>query len=412
MQNTGFSKTSYLNKEFLIISFMVINAFSWYFPLYVFFTNTFYSLEMKYEELLLIFGFHYFTVLLFAVISATLVNKILSRELLLSLWMLLGTLSSISIILLKFGEYVYLYLVSFLFGMSLGFGFPSCLAYFSHKVNIEHRGRASGITMFASFIGIFLLGFASNILDFKENVLVFTLWRGVGFIVFYVFKPKETKIKEVADVNYKSILSEKPFILYIIPWIMFSLVNFFGYPLQQHYLGIETSTMIATAEFGIGSVCALIGGYFSDVIGRKRLVIFGYVILGIAYAMLSILPTNQISIIIYAVFDGVAWGLFALIFFLVIWGDLAGNKPKDKYYLLGELPFLISSYISIIVAPYAKIISISISFSLASFFLFLAVLPLMYAPETLPEKVIRRRELKKYVEKAKKLREKYEKGED
>jgi hypothetical protein len=43
--------------------------------------------------------------------------------------------------------------------------------------------------------------------------------------------------------------------------------------------------------------------------------------------------------------------------------------------------------------------------SARAFFLFLAVLPLMYAPETLSEKKIKDRELKQYIEKAKKARE-------
>jgi len=47
------------------------------------------------------------------------------------------------------------------------------------------------------------------------------------------------------------------------------------------------------------------------------------------------------------------------------------------------------------------------AFSLASFFLFLAVLPLLYAPETLPEKKIELRRLRKYVETAKKFQRKY-----
>jgi len=51
-------------------------------------------------------------------------------------------------------------------------------------------------------------------------------------------------------------------------------------------------------------------------------------------------------------------------------------------------------------------------FSFAAFFLFLAVIPLMYAPETLPEKLIRQKELRRYVEKAKKIREKYERQEE
>jgi len=46
---------------------------------------------------------------------------------------------------------------------------------------------------------------------------------------------------------------------------------------------------------------------------------------------------------------------------------------------------------------------------LASVFLFLAVLPLLYAPETLPEKKIRLRQLRKYMAAAKKVKEKYTK---
>ena len=44
-------------------------------------------------------------------------------------------------------------------------------------------------------------------------------------------------------------------------------------------------------------------------------------------------------------------------------------------------------------------------FSFASFFLFAATLPLSYAPETLPEKVLKEMDLMSYVEKAKKKAE-------
>ena len=73
------------------------------------------------------------------------------------------------------------------------------------------------------------------------------------------------------------------------------------------------------------------------------------------------------------------------------------------------LPFLISSYIQILFTPYAEFVPVSAAFSLASFFLFLAVLPLMYAPETLPEKKIELKRLRKYMEKAKKVKEKHAK---
>jgi hypothetical protein len=59
-----------------------------------------------------------------------------------------------------------------------------------------------------------------------------------------------------------------------------------------------------------------------------------------------------------------------------------------------------------VVQPFAKSISITSSFSLASFFLFLAIIPLLYAPETLPEKSMKDRELKNYLETAQKFAQK------
>ena len=80
------------------------------------------------------------------------------------------------------------------------------------------------------------------------------------------------------------------------------------------------------------------------------------------------------------------------------------------YYLLGGLPYLLASYLSELMKPAVdsfKVIQTSTAFSLASFFLFLAMLPLMYAPETLSEKRMKEMELKSYLEKAKKVKEKY-----
>ena len=411
MLKAEFIRGTLLKKEILPAFILIVNAFSWYFPLYVFFDSTLNKIGIGYTEVTIIFGAHYMAVVLFAIIGTTLVGKIISRNTLLSIWMFLGTIFSAFMVFLNSNNLVAVYLVPILMGIALGLGFPCCLAYFADSVNAENRGRVGGVMLFAAHLGMLLIGFLNNILGFEENVIIFTFWRAMGFFAFQFLKGKNSNIEketiDTIDTSYKLLISEKSFILYMVPWIMFCLVNFFVGPLQQHHWGIEASNTVSTAEFGIASIATLIGGYFADSVGRKRLVILGYILLGIGYAMLSIFPSNQISIGIYAVFDGIAWGLFALIFFTTIWGDLSGNKAKEKYYLLGELPFLISSYISIIVAPYAAIIPISASFSLASFFLFLAVVPLMYAPETLPEKKIRERELKGYINKAKKVKEKY-----
>lgn len=389
---------------------LIVNVFSWYFPLYIFLRNTLATLGMTYAELLTIFGIHYISVLLSAIIGIVLVRKLASRNTLISIWMLLGAVFSFFMVFLETENLPIIYIVFFLVGIALGFGYPSCLAYFADAINAENKGKIGGIMLFTAFLGTFLIGFLTGILSFVESVLVYALWRTAGFIIFQLVKDKKSKTEEKnVEVSYKSILSEKTFTLYIIPWIMFCAVNFFVGPLQEHYWNIDFFNEVLIVEFGIASIAALLGGYVADIIGRKRVVISGYVLLGIGYAVLSIFPSNSISISIYAVFDGIAWGIFLLLFLMVIWGDLADNRAKEKYYLMGALPFLVSSYLWVIVAPFAKVISENIStpFSLASFFLFLAVIPLMYAPETLLEKKIRDRELRQYVEKAKKVKEKF-----
>jgi len=65
------------------------------------------------------------------------------------------------------------------------------------------------------------------------------------------------------------------------------------------------------------------------------------------------------------------------------------------------MPLLLDPSSIELISPYT-------AFSLASFFLFMAVLPLLYAPETLPEKKIELRRLRKFADDAKKAKEKYE----
>jgi hypothetical protein len=53
-----------------------------------------------------------------------------------------------------------------------------------------------------------------------------------------------------------------------------------------------------------------------------------------------------------------------------------------------------------LVQPFAQYINIGLSFSFASFFLFIAILPLVFASETLSDKIIKERELNGYIQKA------------
>jgi hypothetical protein len=112
----------------------------------------------------------------------------------------------------------------------------------------------------------------------------------------------------------------------------------------------------------------------------------------------------------HTLIDGIASGMLCVIFILVLWGDLSQRATREKYYVIGSTPYLLANVMPVFLAPYVGLISPYAAFSFASFFLFLAVLPLMYAIETLPEKNIEFRRLKRYVEQAKKVRDKYVKS--
>jgi MFS family permease len=154
------------------------------------------------------------------------------------------------------------------------------------------------------------------------------------------------------------------------------------------------------------AVFAIVTGFFADAVGRKRLAIMGFAMLGIGYAALGFFQ-NTYSWYFYTVVDGIAWGAFYVIFLFTLWGDIAQGHNSEKFYVIGTLPYLFSNFMRLLLGPIMSGIAPTEIFTFASFFLFLAVLPLVYAPETLPETSMKERELKSYYEKAKKVKEKY-----
>jgi MFS family permease len=412
MAKTHVTLSNLLRKDFLAVLIVVVSAFSWYFPLYVFFQNTLERSQVEFSILLTTLSIHYIGAIGSAFAGTALIKEFSSRSTFLCLWMIIGVVSSAMLIMLDTSNIAYLLLVSFILGVSLGLGFPSCLAYFGDYTFEENRGRLGGITFFASGLGMLLIGLLVSMFTFAIGVLIFTFWRGLGLILFLLVRPKQEVRQNMEEVSYKSVLTDRSLALYLVPWTMFCLINFLEIPMLRGganiLFGENLTFLFPIAEFGIGGVVALIGGAFADSIGRKRVVIFGFMVLGIAYAVLGLFSNVNLSWYLLIVLDGIAWGIFSLIFYMVVWADLARARIKEKYYLIGVLPFLISTYMQIPFTPYAELIPISVAFSLASFFLFLAVLPLLYAPETLSEKEIEKKRLKNYLENAKKIKEKRE----
>jgi MFS family permease len=243
------------------------------------------------------------------------------------------------------------------------------------------------------------------------NSLILTSWRALGSTAFIFLDIKEGDLNERIKSPLKSILKERSFVLYLIPWTIFSLVNYLSWDINAKVYGNELFQISVLIENIIAGVSAIVAGLFSDIKGRKLVTIGAFTLIGLGYAVLGIYPSNIISWCLYVVVDGVAWGIISVIFLFTIWGDLAYGKSSEKYYAIGILPYSLSTFMHLTVGPFiSERISHYAIFSFAAFFLFLAVIPLMFAPETLPEKTLRERELRGYIERAKRVREKFTKG--
>jgi hypothetical protein len=296
--------------------------------------------------------------------------------------------------------------VSLFLGVALGFGMPVCMGYFTNGGSIGSRGRVGGVTLLVSGIGIVAFGFLEIGNLFVIGVIL-GIWRVLGLLVFLWARNLKMTTKKEKTISYGELIKKRSFIFYFLPWIMFSSVNYLAAPMGSSFS--EEYPILAVVQFLSMGVAAILGGIFVDSIGRKPVAIAGFAMLGSGTAVVGFFGATGIILYFNALIDGVAWGFLLVLFIMTLWGDLSHNCSSEKYYALGVMPFFFSRLLEITIGSFISEITISFSalFSLAAFFLFLAVLPLAFAPETLPEKVRKEKELNFYVEKAQETAQKY-----
>lgn len=384
---------------------IVLNSFIWYSLTFIMFSSTVDSLEVSGVEKLTLFAIYFVGTACSVILGARLFRRAL--ETCLMLWMLTGIVMTASLATVPNNGIAVNIILSLFLGVSVGIGLPSCLAYFADTTGVESRGTCGGIIWGGVGVGILILALLLGELDLSSTFLMLAVWRALGLVAFFLVTRRAERMQQTRNpTSYGSILRKREVMLYLIPWIMLSLVNFTESPILERLFG-NFYLFVGFIEYALIGIFALVGGVLADLVGRKRVIITGFVMLGIGYAVLSLSSGVAFSWYLYTSCDGIAWGMFSSVFLITLWGDLAEEREKEKYYVLGGLPFLLASFLAIVVKPYVEFIGPVAAFSLASFFLFLAVLPLMYAPETLPEKEIKDRELKEYLDKAKKVKEKY-----
>jgi hypothetical protein len=377
--------------------FLVVSVLIWYLIAF-----KFVQIGQSGSSLLLIVGSSAGAIAASAIVASVSLKNFKNTDLFFNLWISGGVLISLIPLMLDTADFGSMLFIAVLFGVYFGFGMPKTLGHYAASMEVGHRARISGLT-------ILIFGLLSSILAIfvSDNIvltcLILSAIRLIGLLSFRKFGRKEELSQEDFIEKTNNYPLKKTFALYFVPWAIFIFVNYLTTPIISLYYKSDFLSSIYVIEAVVVALSAVASGILADRLGRKRLIMLGFVMLGIGLATLGLF-VNSYPIIagyIYSVSDGVAWGIFFVMFLLTLWGDLAKGAKVELLYAIGALPFIFGDFLKLLLQnPLITAFGPTNIFSFASVFLFLAVLPLLYAPETLSDKIIENQELNNYVNKA------------
>jgi len=393
------SATRRFNREFALVFALLFNAFSWYFIGRSVIWNSDANnsmLEIAFLTSIIVSG----------LLGSVLLAKIAKNKVLLA-WTIEGTIVPFCLMVPQNPVLPIGLAIVVLFGSSIGIGMPSLLAFFAASLPVEGRGKTGGLVLFGTTLSASLFTIIIPELGIESSVAILSLWRLWSLpLVIPLFKGMTDLKFDLPEIaSFRRVIHNRNMTLFLAAWLLFTLVDGFGASTVGNHIE-QLSNGFTVLELAVASLSALGGGIISDWIGRKKVIMFGFVSLGVGYAAVGLMPTTWLSWLLFIVVDGIAIGSLWTIFTIVLWGEM-DTRGSEKYYALGEIPYFLTGIVSIGMVSYTSAIPETSTFSLAALFLFVAVIPLMYAFETLPEKKMKHRELKIYMEKAQEAKQRY-----
>ncbi|MBM5804697.1 MAG: hypothetical protein FJZ49_01260 [Candidatus Verstraetearchaeota archaeon] len=313
------------------------------------------------------------------------------------IWNLLGVIFGIMLILPISGLYG-LVLYSILGGLSVGFCVPSVITRIVNKTNYENRGSVSGV--FIAIIYVLIIGCSLSITTTVQMGILLCLIKLIStFLVFKIDFMKSTPV-ESPFVKYGAGVK----VAFCFIWFTFLLVNAITSAIGTKLVLGNEFVILNITTLVIGLVSMTLGGVLMDEIGRKKMLIFCYAYLGLEYAMVSL---SGGFLIRYTFLDGIAWGILTVYFIMVLVGDIIVPKMRPFFVSVIMALAILGLYSRSILYTEETVIQMEQIFPLTSVFLFVAVFVILLLPETLPDKVMQKKELQNYLQRAKKVKEKY-----
>jgi MFS family permease len=390
-------------RKFLAIILLFSSSFAWFFVFYTY-------LDELVAPGSAVSSWHTAGIvsLLASIVASVLIGSAMAgktnRRKLLFLWVLSGIIITVPMLFLQGEEFIVVWGV--VAGLSFGIGFPSCQAFLSESTAPERRGRAAGLAILVTFVFVAFSSIVKPMLDLGPTGIFFLLFaiRAIGFLPF-VLDPLNRV--EITPKSWRSVVGYRDFSLYSLAFVLFmvaaGLVSLLWAMIPESP-DFDTAYRTATLVRLLGlCIFALTAGLIADRIGRKKPIIFGLIVLAAAYALVGLQTTSDVFLVTY-VLSGFAWGIIMVVY-LVVPGDLAFAGSAERFYTVGWV-FPLILYVGVEAIGGAldfSTINISVFAYVLSLILFVAILPLWSAVETLSESKMRERQLKEHVERVSKL---------
>jgi len=387
--------------QLLAISILVAFTLAWFLLLQIYFIDVLKSILGKSIwvciNILLFYGFG-----AISAIIGTRFTDIVQQKKLLAFWIVLGSLTTATWTICQ-GLIISIFL-SILLGFSLGLGFPSIQSFLANSTEWTDRARVAGITILASLIVMFFSMILISFMDLSQIFVLLALVRMVSIFGLFIDKSKKSSAKQA---SWSWLLQNRDFLNYIFPWLMYNVVS--GIRQWWNVSQIDQSLLVFGSILFLicAAFLAYVAGVIADYKGRKYSIVIGMLLMGVSYTILGV-KLSPIIFLTYSVLSGAAWG-FILPLYITVPGDLAKKyeRSSEKFYALGTvIPFILFLLFSTLPELY-PIIKISPE-GLAPFLsiiIFISTIPVVFAEETLPKKLLEKRRWKKHMDELGKLKQ-------
>jgi MFS family permease len=382
---------------------------AWFFLLaYVYLTDIFKTLTMgdPYWSIYQIGQILFFGSAVFFSIVGSLIGGRFVRRRFLLVWMLLGI--AVTGLLAVFRGIEFTIISSVLLGLSFGLGLPSSLAFVAECTAVEERARVSGVIILGTFIIAFGMIIVTRMLSFEilEAVLILVAVRAISLVGLACDSCEIRESNVEGEKVHLPSTAYREFAFYLFPWVMFCIaagIAFNLIPSTPEYA--EAISLGNGLRYAFIAIFGSLSGLVADRFGRRWPIILGLVMLGGSFTLLGIV-FNPMSVLIYLMISGIAWGSLFVVFGTVP-GDLSVAGWREKFYALGYI-LPLSAFFAFAAIPGWSIFSDYPPSSIAlilSVVLYLCIIPILRAKETLTGQKIRERKMKEYVDKIGKLLE-------